>query len=74
MVGALNKLPVALSGIMLEYARSTDFKVTPSSVISILVGFLAGVLYALAKNNEKKKAAAEAQTSELPLTNTSRKN
>ena len=49
MVGALNKLPVAASG-MLFFGDA----VTVGSVSAIGVGFFAGIVYAIAKNNQKK--------------------
>jgi len=49
MVGALNKLPVAASG-MLFFGDA----VTLGSISAIGVGFFAGLLYAVAKNNQKK--------------------
>jgi GDP-mannose transporter len=49
MVGALNKLPIAASG-MLFFGDIATF----GSVSAIGVGFLAGVIYAIAKNNQKK--------------------
>lgn len=68
MVGALNKLPVALSGILLEYASTHNFdNVTPSSITSILVGFLAGLVYALAKNSQKKAESSKPNDTALPL-------
>ena len=54
MVGALNKLPVAASG-MLFFGDV----VTLGSVSAIGVGFFAGVLYAIAKNNQKKAEVTE---------------
>ncbi|KAH8832572.1 GDP-mannose transporter [Flagelloscypha sp. PMI_526] len=53
MVGALNKLPVAASG-MLFFGDA----VTVGSVSAIGVGFIAGVLYAVAKNNQKRAEAS----------------
>ncbi|TFK51677.1 UDP-galactose transporter [Heliocybe sulcata] len=63
MVGALNKLPVAASG-MIFFGDA----VTPGSVSAIAVGFFAGIVYAVAKNNQKK---AEARTPEpvIPMSN-----
>jgi GDP-mannose transporter len=61
MVGALNKLPVAASGMMFF----GDI-VTPGSVSAIGLGFFAGIVYAVAKNNQKKAAQAG---SIIPLTN-----
>jgi len=49
MVGALNKLPVAASG-MLFFGDT----ITIGSVSAIGVGFFSGVMYAVAKNNQKK--------------------
>lgn len=49
MVGALNKLPVAASG-MLFFGDP----VTPGSVSAVGIGFLAGLLYSVAKNHERK--------------------
>ena len=54
MVGALNKLPVAASG-MLFFGDVVTF----GSVSAIAVGFTAGVVYAIAKNNQKKMEARE---------------
>jgi GDP-mannose transporter len=66
MVGALNKLPVAASG-MIFFGDPVNF----GSVSAISVGFLAGVLYAIAKNNQKKEESARARPA-LPLTNVRR--
>lgn len=49
MVGALNKLPVAASG-MLFFGDTVTF----GSVSAIGLGFFAGLIYAVAKNNQKK--------------------
>jgi GDP-mannose transporter len=62
MVGALNKLPVAASG-MLFFGDP----VTPSSVSAISVGFFAGLLYAVAKNNQKKLEGRKEAVAVLPL-------
>nr|GAT55068.1 GDP-mannose transporter [Mycena chlorophos] len=59
MVGALNKLPVALSGLIFFGNRATF-----GSVLSIAVGFVAGLLYAVAKNNQKKAETRDI----IPLT------
>jgi len=61
MVGALNKLPVAASG-MLFFGDI----VTLGSVSAIGLGFFAGIVYAVAKNNQKKAAQAG---SIIPLAN-----
>lgn len=62
MVGALNKLPVAASG-MLFFGDP----ITSGSVSAVSVGFFAGVVYAVAKNNQKKTESA-AQQNVLPMT------
>jgi GDP-mannose transporter len=49
MVGALNKLPVAASG-MLFFGDP----ITLGSVSAVGVGFFAGIVYAVAKNNQKR--------------------
>ena len=52
MVGALNKLPLAMSGLIFF-----DVPATFASVGAIFVGFVSGLVYAVAKNNEKKAAS-----------------
>lgn len=44
MVGALNKLPIAISGLIFF-----DAPVTLTSVSAIAIGFVSGLVYALAK-------------------------
>ncbi|KAG8903906.1 GDP-mannose transporter into the lumen of the Golgi [Tulasnella sp. 403] len=61
MVGALNKLPVAASG-MIFFGNP----VTPGSVSAVGLGFIAGIVYAVAKNNQVKAEKARAGTS-LPM-------
>ncbi|KAK6460650.1 GDP-mannose transporter [Scheffersomyces coipomensis] len=53
MVGALNKLPIALLGLVFF-----DAAVNFWSVSSIFVGFVAGLVYAVAKQKQAKDAAA----------------
>lgn len=63
MVGALNKLPVALSGLIFF-----DAPVTFGSVTAIFVGFVSGLVYALAKvrqNSSKLKNVLP--TSSVPV-------
>ena len=62
MVGALNKLPVAASG-MIFFGDA----VTLGSVSAVGVGFFAGLVYAVAKNNQKKAESAS-QPTVLPMT------
>ncbi|KAL1969062.1 hypothetical protein VTN77DRAFT_896 [Rasamsonia byssochlamydoides] len=60
MVGALNKLPIALSGLIFF-----DAPVTVPSVSAIIVGFISGIVYAIAK----VKQNAKPKTGILPTTN-----
>jgi len=64
MVGALNKLPVAASG-MLFFGDTVNF----GSVSAISLGFFAGIVYAVAKNNQKKADSRTHADSIIPLTN-----
>ncbi|KAI9832521.1 MAG: GDP-mannose transporter [Sarea resinae] len=50
MVGALNKLPIAVSGLIFF-----DAPVTFGSVSAIVVGFVSGIVYALAKVKQSSK-------------------
>jgi GDP-mannose transporter len=58
MVGALNKLPIALSGLVFF-----DAPVTFPSVSAIGLGFVSGIVYAMAKVKQQK-----AKTTTLPIT------
>lgn len=51
MVGALNKLPIAISGFVFF-----DAPVTVGSVSAIFFGFISGIVYTWAKIREKEKA------------------
>ncbi|KAG6890300.1 GDP-mannose transporter into the lumen of the Golgi [Termitomyces sp. Mi166 len=62
MVGALNKLPVAASGMIFF-----GDPVTPGSVSAVSVGFLAGLIYSVAKNNQKKADQRKEADTILPL-------
>ena len=65
MVGALNKLPVAASGMVFF-----GDPVTTGSVSAVSVGFFAGIVYAIAKNNQKKaESASRVPESIIPLSN-----
>lgn len=57
MVGALNKLPLALSGLIFF-----DAAVNFWSVSSIFVGFLAGLVYVVAKQKQSKENAQQLPT------------
>lgn len=58
MVGALNKLPIALSGLVFF-----DAAVNFWSVSSIFVGFVSGLVYAVAKQKQQKENAQQLPTS-----------
>ncbi|KAE8132205.1 GDP-mannose transporter [Aspergillus pseudotamarii] len=60
MVGALNKLPIALSGLIFF-----DAPVTFPSVSAITVGFVSGIVYAIAKIKQNAKP----KTGILPTSN-----
>lgn len=45
MVGSLNKLPIAVCGMIFFEAA-----ITPASVMGVILAFLAGVLYSYAKS------------------------
>jgi GDP-mannose transporter len=63
MVGALNKLPIAASG-MVFFGDPVTF----GSVSAIGTGFFAGVVYAVAKNNQANaEKARNAQETMIPL-------
>ncbi|KAK5109468.1 GDP-mannose transporter [Meristemomyces frigidus] len=66
MVGALNKLPIAISGLIFF-----DAPVTVPSVSAIAVGFVSGLVYAVAKVRQKKDAGAKGAPSVLPTTSAS---
>lgn len=61
MVGALNKLPIAVSGLVFF-----DAPVTLASVSAIAVGFVSGIVYTLAK---VKQTAKSKMGGGLPTTN-----
>lgn len=61
MTGALNKLPLAISGLIFF-----DAPVTLASVSAIFFGFVSGIVYALAKIMQNKETAQ----STLPVTTT----
>lgn len=64
MVGALNKLPIAASGMVFF-----GDPVTMGSVSAIGTGFFAGIVYAVAKNNQSQaeKAARAGGAEALPM-------
>jgi len=51
MTGALNKLPLAISGLVFF-----DAPVTFASVSAIFLGFISGLVYALAKIKQGKES------------------
>lgn len=65
MVGALNKLPIAISGIIFFAAP-----VTTGSISAIFLGFVAGLVYAYAKVRENSASKNSLPTSQ-PITSAS---
>jgi GDP-mannose transporter len=57
MVGALNKLPIAISGLIFFSAP-----VTIGSVSAICIGFVSGIIYALARVRQSKETQATLPT------------
>ncbi|KAI9782793.1 MAG: GDP-mannose transporter into the lumen of the Golgi [Peltula sp. TS41687] len=68
MVGALNKLPIALSGLIFF-----DAPVTFPSVSAIAVGFVSGIVYALAKVRQSAKSRHILPTSNPPMSASSQR-
>ncbi|CAG8454566.1 4316_t:CDS:2 [Ambispora leptoticha] len=62
MVGALNKLPIAISG-MIFFGDPITF----GNVSAVCVGFIAGIVYTVAKSDQKKGGASRHQTGYLPM-------
>jgi GDP-mannose transporter len=67
MVGALNKLPIAISGLVFF-----DAPVTFGSISAIFVGFVSGLVYALAKVRQNSKPKTVLPTSNAGLSASSR--
>lgn len=66
MVGALNKLPIALSGLVFFGDPVTFFSVT-----AILLGFVAGIVYAVAKMQQSKSKSSGLPMSNIPMSSSS---
>jgi GDP-mannose transporter len=62
MVGALNKLPIAVSGLIFF-----DAPVTFGSVSAIFVGFVSGIVYAFAKVRQNNKPKDTLPTANPPM-------
>ena len=62
MVGALNKLPIAISGLVFF-----DAPVTFGSVAAIFIGFVSGLVYALAKVRQSSKPKEVLPTSNISV-------
>lgn len=62
MVGALNKLPIAVSGLVFF-----DAPVTIPSVSAIFIGFVSGIVYAVAKVKDSSKPKSVLPTSNIPM-------
>lgn len=61
MVGALNKLPLAVSGLIFFAAP-----ITFGSVSAIILGFISGLVYTLAKIKSKPQSATSLPTTNQP--------
>ncbi|KYK57587.1 UDP-galactose transporter [Drechmeria coniospora] len=61
MAGALNKLPMAIAGLVF-FADPVTF----GSVSAIFLGFISGLLYTLAKNNKSKQSGPTLPTTNQP--------
>jgi len=66
MVGALNKLPIAVSGLVFF-----DAPVTFGSVSAILIGFVSGVIYTWGKVLQKEQDKMSLPTSNRPVVSAS---
>ncbi len=62
MVGALNKLPIAISGLVFFDAPATF-----GSCSAIFIGFVSGIVYALAKVRQSSKPKDTLPTSNISL-------
>lgn len=69
MVGALNKLPLAISGLVFFSAP-----VTFGSVSAIIVGFISGIVYALARVKQSKKPQDSLPLTRMPMSASSQSN
>jgi GDP-mannose transporter len=66
MVGALNKLPIALSGLIFF-----DAAVTLGSVSAIFFAFVSGIVYSLAKVRQNRKPGTSLPTHNIPVVGSS---
>lgn len=69
MVGALNKLPLAVSGLIFFSAP-----VTVGSVSAILIGFISGLVYAWAKVRQSQLAKNSLPTTQPTMSASSQSN
>jgi GDP-mannose transporter len=66
MVGALNKLPIAISGLIFF-----DAPITVGSVSAIFLGFVSGLVYAWAKVRQKTNPKSVLPTTNQPVVSAS---
>ncbi|KAI6778249.1 uncharacterized protein J7T54_004880 [Emericellopsis cladophorae] len=69
MVGALNKLPIAISGLVFFSAP-----VTFGSVSAIAIGFVSGIIYALARVKQSSAAKDSLPMTRIPMSASSQSN
>ena len=62
MVGALNKLPIAVSGLVFFAAP-----VTVGSVSAIIIGFISGIVYAWAKVRQTQMTKMSTLPTQQPV-------
>ncbi|PNY26773.1 GDP-mannose transporter [Tolypocladium capitatum] len=67
MAGALNKLPMAIAGLVFF-----SDPVTFGSVTAIFLGFVSGLLYTLAKNNKKSPPSGPSLPTSTPMSASAR--
>ena len=69
MVGALNKLPIAISGLIFFAAP-----ITVGSVSAIILGFVSGIVYAWAKIRQSEMAKMSLPTTQPTMSASSQSN
>ena len=69
MVGALNKLPIAVSGLIFF-----DAPITFGSVSAIFIGFVSGIVYAWAKIRQTEQSKMSLPTSQPVMSASSQSN
>ena len=63
-MGALNKLPVAVSGLL--FFRAERDSTGAGNILSILLAFAGGLLYSLAQVQERRRKRYESMATKSP--------